>query len=127
MIDVIKFSTGAAVGTAGAATASGRSQHVSGRILAIAVAYVDEPPGTTDLLVTDENDPAADPILQFFNSNTDGKYYPRRPICAFDGADILYAEAFPVYDYFVVHGRFCAVLVGADPGNSVDLVVWLER
>src|SRR4030095_10630714 len=126
MIDVIKFSTGAAVGPAGAATASGRSQHISGRILAINVTYVDEPPGTIDLLVTDENDPAADPILQFFNTNSDRKYYPRRPGCAFDGADILYVEAFPVYDYFVVHGRLCAVIVGADPGDSVELTVWLE-
>src|SRR5262245_36185413 len=114
MIDVIKFSTGPAVGVAGAATASGHSQHVSGRILAINVTYVGEPPGTIDLLVTDENDPVAGgplgAILQFFNTNSDRKYYPRRAICAFDGADILYMETFPVYDYFVVHGRLCAVI-----------------
>ena len=127
MIDVIKFSTGVAVGGAGNATATGHSQPISGRVLAVSVMYVDEPPGTTDLLVYDENDPTADPILQFFNTNTDRKIYPRRPISTFDGADILYMEAFPVYDYFVAHGRLSAVILGADPGDSVELTVWLER
>ena len=131
MLDVIKFSTGVAVGGAGNATATGHSQPVSGRVLAVSVMYVDEPPGTTDLLVYDENDPTAGgplgAILQFFNTNTDRKIYPRRAISAFDGADILYVEAFPVYDYFVAHGRLSAVLLGADPGDSVELTVWLER
>ena len=127
MIDMIKFSTGVAVGGAGNATVTGYSQPISGRVLAVSVMYVDEPPGTTDLLVYDENDPTADPIVQFFNTNTDRKIYPRRSISAFDGADILYTDAFPVYDHFVVHGRLSAVIVGADPGDSVELTVWLER
>ena len=127
MIDVIKFSTGVAVGGAGNATVTGYSQPISGRVLAVSVLYLDEPPSTTDLLVYDENDPIADPIVQLFNTNTDRKLYPRRAISAFDGADILYADAFPVYDHFVAHGRLSAVIVGADPGDSVELTVWLER
>jgi hypothetical protein len=135
MIDLIKFSTGAAAGGAGNATVTGYSQPISGRVLAVSVMYVDEPPVTTDLLVYDENDhevgakrhPIADPIVQLFNTNTDRKLYPRRAISTFDGADILYADAFPVYDHFVAHGRLSAVMVGADPGDSVELTVWLER
>jgi hypothetical protein len=127
MIDRVQFSTGAAAGGAGNATVTGYSQPISGRVLAVSVMYVDEPPVTTDLLVYDENDPTADPIVQLFNTNTDRKIYPRRAINAFDGADILYTDAFPVYDHFVVHGRLSAVMVGADPGDSVELTVWLER
>ena len=127
MIDRIQFSTDEAVGGAGVATATGYSPHVSGKVEAVAVTYAGDAPVTTTLLVYDENDPTADPILQLFNTNTDRKLYPRRAISAFDGADILYADAFPVYEHFVAHGRLSAVMVGADPGDSVELTAWLER
>ena len=127
MIDRIQFSTGEAVGDAGNATATGYSQPVSGRVLALSVHYHGAPPVTTTLLIYDENDGTADPIVHLFNANNDRKLYPRRAVSTFDGADILYSEAFPVYDHFVAYGRLSAVLSLSDPGCSALVAVWLER
>ena len=127
MIDRIQFSTGEAMGDAGNATATGYSQPISGRVLAVSVHYQGAPPVTTTLLVYDENDPTAEPIVHLFNTNSDRKLYPRRAVSTFDGADVLYSEAFPVYDHFVAFGRLQAVLTQADQGCSALLTVWLER
>ena len=127
MIDRIQFSTDEAVGDAGVATATGHSPPISGKVEAVALTYAGDAPASTTLLVYDENDPTADPILHLFNTNTARKLYPRRALSACDGADILYTDAFPVYAPFVVHGRLQAVLSQSNPGCSALITVWLER
>jgi hypothetical protein len=127
MIDRIQFTTGEAIGDAGNATATGHSQPISGRVLAVSVHYQNTPPVTTTLLVFDENDPTTDPIVQLFNTNSDRKLYPRRAVSTSDGTDVLYSDAFPVYDHFVAYGRLSAVLSLSNPGCSALVTVWLER
>lgn len=122
MLDRVQFSTGAAVGGAGAATATAYSPHVRGKVLAVHVDYVGSPPNTTDFTLSDEGDPAAESILTLTNANTDVRHYPRRQVQTNAGADIA-AE----YDRYVVHDRLKAVIAQANAGDSVTVTVWLEQ
>ena len=128
MIDRIQFSTGAAVGSNGAATATGYSSHVTGLVLAVHVAYVDSPPAaTTDLTLSDENDPASEAIISRPNTATDIKIYPRRVTEKPDGTDILYVTGEEVYEPYVVHGRLEATIDQANAADSVTVTVWIEH
>jgi len=128
MIDRIQFGTGAATGSAGAATATGYSDTpVRGRVLAVWVAYTDSPPATTDLTLSDEDDPGGESIVSLSDANTDIKLYPRRVIETNDGTDITYDGTRKVYEPYVVHGRLKATLAQADAGDSATITLWLER
>ncbi len=120
MIDKIKFSTGQAVGSAGAATAAGYSPLVRGKVLAAHVAYLGSPPGTTDFTLTDEGDPAGEAILSLSNTATDAKHYPRRQAQDQAGAN-LSSE----YGPYVVHGRLAAIVAQANAGDEVVVTVWM--
>lgn len=127
MIDKITFSTGEAAGSAGSATATGQSVHVSGKILAVYVAYQDSPPaGTTDFTLSDESDPASEAIVSLTDGATDQKLYPRRLVETNDGTDITYDGTRKVYEPYIVHGRLEATIAQANSGDSVDVTVWLE-
>ena len=127
MIDRVEFSTGAAVGSAGSATATGRSIHVSGKVLAVYVAYQDSPPAaTTDFTLSDEADPASESIISLVNGATDQKIYPRRVTETNDGTDILYVAGEEVYEEYVVNGRLEATIAQANADDSVDVTVWFE-
>ena len=128
MIDRIQFSTGAAVGSDAAATATGYSSHVSGKVLAVHVDYVDSPPaGTTDFSLSDESDPASEAIVSLTDQATDIKIYPRRVTEKADGTDILYVAGEEVYEPHVVHGRLEATIAQANAGDSVTITVWIEH
>jgi hypothetical protein len=127
MIDVVKFSTGAASGSAGSAAATGYSQPVSGRVLAVAIDYQDSPPATTDVTLSDENDPIAEMIVNLANANSNVKLYPRRLIEQNDGTDISYDGTNKVYESYVVYGRLKATIGGANSGDSAIVTVWLEQ
>lgn len=128
MIDRIQFSTGDAAGSAGSATATGYSLHVRGKVLAAHVAYVDSPPaGTTDFTLWDEEDPAAENIINLVNAATDIKIYPRRVTEKNDGTDILYTTGEEVHEPYVVHGRLAAKIDGANEGDSCTVTVWVEK
>lgn len=127
MIDRIQFSTGAAVGGAGVATATGYSPHVKGKVLAVHVDYVDSPPaGTTDFTLSDEGDPISEAIASLADQATDIKIYPRRITEKNDGTDILYVAGEEVHEPYVVHGRLEATIAQANAGDSVTVTVWME-
>lgn len=128
MIDRIQFSTGAAVGADGVATATGHSSHVAGLVLAVHVDYVDSPPGaTTDFTLSDENDPASEAIINLTDQATDIKICPRRITEQNDGTDILYVTGEEVFEPFAVHGRLEATIAQANAGDSVTVTVWIEH
>ncbi len=128
MIDRIQFSTGAAAGADGAATATGYSAPVSGRVAAVYVDYQDSPPGaTTDFTLADEGDPAAEAIVSLANQATDIKLYPRRLLEANDGTDLTYDGTRKVYGPYAVHGRLKATIAQANAGDACVVTVWLER
>jgi hypothetical protein len=127
MIDRIQFSTGVAAGSAGNATATGFSEWVRGKIMAVHVAYIDSPPaGTTDFTLSDESDPASEAIISLANAATNIKIYPRRITEKNDGTDILYTTGEEVHEPYVVHGRLKATIAQADAGDSCTVTVWIE-
>ena len=128
MIDRIQFSTGAAVGNSGSATATGYSYHVVGKVLAVYIDYVDSPPSaTTDFTLSDESDPASESIITLTDTATDQKIYPRRVTEKNEGTDILYVTGEEVHEPYVVHGRLEATIAQANAADSVTVTVWIER
>jgi len=128
MIDRIQFGTGAAAGAAGSATATGYSDTPArGRVLAVHVAYLDSPPATTDVTLSDEGDPAGESVISLVNANTDAKLYPRRVLETNDGTDLSYDGSHQVYGPYVIHGRLQATIAQANAGDSATITVWLER
>ena len=128
MIRRVELSTGAATGGAGAATATGTSTPVHGRVLKVYVNYQGSPPaGTTDFTLSDESDPASESIISLSNTATDQTVYPRRVTELNDGTDITYDGTNEVYDYYVVHGRLEATIAQANDDDYVDVTVWLEE
>lgn len=127
MIDKITWSTGAAVGAAGSATATGYSPHLSGKVLAVHVDYEDSPPATTDLTLVDESDPAGETIVTLANQATDVKLYPRRGVQSNANVAMTYDGTRPVAEPYGVHGRLKATLAQANANDSARVTVWLER
>ena len=127
MIDRIQFSTGAAVGSAGSATATSYSVPVQGRVLAVHVDYQGSPPGaTTDFTLSDEDDPASESIVSLVDQATDIKVYPRRVTEKNDGTDILYVAGEEVFECYAVHGRLKAVIAQANAADYCVVTVWVE-
>ena len=127
MIDRVQWSTGAAVGSAGSATATGYSAPVRGQVLAVHVDYQDSPPaGTTDFTLSDEDDPASESIISLANAATDVKIYPRRVTEKNDGTDILYTAGEEVFEPYVVHGRLEATIAQANAGDYCVVTVWIQ-
>jgi hypothetical protein len=128
MISMVVFSTGAATGGAGLATATGYSVPVIGKIMAVYVNYQDSPPAaTTDFTLSDESDPASESIISLANQATDIKIYPRRVTEQNDGTDILYVAGEEVFEPYVVHGRLEATIAQANNDDYVDVTVWYEH
>jgi hypothetical protein len=128
MIDRVQFSTGAATGSAGSATATGYSVPVQGQVLAVHVDYQDSPPaGTTDFTLADEDDPAAESIVSLANQATDVKLYPRRLLESADGTDLTYDGTRKVYGPYAIHGRLKATIAQANAGDSCTVTVWIQH
>lgn len=128
MSDVVSFSTGAAAGGDGAATATGYSRGIRGEIVAVYVNYQDSPPAaTTDFTLADESDPAAELIINLANGATDQKIYPRRVLETNDGTDLTYDGSNKVYGHYVVNGRLKATIAQANANDYVDVTVWFRR
>ena len=128
MIDRIQFSTGLAVGTNGAATATGYSPHVRGTIMAVYVAYLDSPPNGTDFSLSDESDPDSTAIVSLTGDGAvlDQKIYPRIGADTYDGTAITYDGSHAVPVPYVVHGRLEATIAEANSGDSVTVTVWIQ-
>lgn len=128
MIDRIQFSTGAAVGSNGVATATGYSVSTAGEVLAVHVDYQDSPPAaTTDFTLSDEADPASELIVSLTNQATDIKIYPHRIVEKNDGTDWLYTTGNEVTRPYVFHGRLEATIAQANAGDSCTVTVWVKR
>jgi hypothetical protein len=128
MIDRVQWSTGAAAGSAGSATATGYSPHVTGEVLAVYVDYVGSPPaGTTDFTLSDESDPAAENIVTLTDAATDIKLYPRRLLETNDGTDLTYDGTRKVYGCYAVHGRLKATIAQANASDSITVTVWIRK
>ena len=126
-VDMVTWSTGAAAGGAGVATATGYSPQMKGELLAVHVAYVGSPPaGTTDFTLSDESDPASESIVTLANAATDIKLYPRRVTELNDGTDITYDGTNEVYEPYVVHGRLEATIAQANNDDSCTVTAWVR-
>ena len=127
MIDRVQWSTGAAAGSAGSATATGYSTPVRGEVLAVHVDYQDSPPAaTTDFTLSDEDCPASESIITISNAATDIKVYPRRVTELNDGTDITYDGTNEVYEPYVVHGRLEATIAQANANDYCTVTVWIR-
>ncbi len=126
MIDRVQFSTGVASGGAGVATATGHSVYVVGRVLAVHVAYLGNPPAGTDFTLSDEGDPISEAIVSLVNAATDVKLYPRRVMQDNANNDVTFDGANEIYEPYVVCGRLEATIAQANDGDSVTVTVWLE-
>jgi hypothetical protein len=124
MIDRVQFSTGPAAGAAGSATATSFSPPVTGRLLAVHLAYRDSPPASTAFKLSDESDPAAESIVLLVNANIDTKLYPRRATQDNVGSNVTFDGTNEIYEPYVVHGRLKAVIAGANADDSIDVTVW---
>lgn len=127
MIDRVQWSTGAAAGSAGSATATGYSPHVQGEVLAVLVQYEDSPPATTDVTISDEADPSSETIFSSTNNNATVKKYPRAFAHKSGGTAYTYDGTNTIPVPFVVHGRLEAVIAQANAGDSATVTVWLRR
>ena len=121
-----EWSTGAAAGGAGVATATGYSPSMSGEVLAVAVEYVGSPPATTDFTLSAENDPLAESILSLANAATDVKHYPRRAVQDNAGADVTFDGTNEIYAPYAVEGRLKAVIAQANNDDSITVTVWVR-
>lgn len=126
MIDLVKFSTNPATGVNGAASAMGYSPPVSGQVLAVHLEYLDSPPASTYFSLKDENDPSGESILVLDEHNVNVKHYPRRAVQDASGLDRTYDGSLVVTDKYVVHGRLKAEIMTANPGDSIEVSVWIE-
>jgi len=108
-------------GADGSAGAVAFSAPVAGEVLAVNVSYVGDDPATTDVSLTDENDPAGELIVNRANVAADVKLYPRRALNDNVGG------ALTVYGEYVVHGRLKLVAAQANNGDKIKAVVWLRR
>jgi len=127
MIDLVQWSTGAAAGGAGVATATGYSPRIAGEVLAVHLEYGDSPPAGTDFALSDESDPASESIVSLTDANSDVKIYPRRKVQDSGNTDVTYDGSNEIYEPCVVHGRMEATISQANNGDSVTVTAWIRR
>lgn len=122
------INSGAAAGSAGAATAnSTTSTPIHGRPIGVYVRYNDSPPaGTTDVTVKTQGTSPAAPSLTFLtltNAATDGYFYPRTIVHDLAGAAVTLDGTNEAYEPVAIADKVTVTIAGADAADSVD--VWL--
>lgn len=121
------INSGAAVGSAGSATANASSTKlISGAVLGVYVKYNDSPPATTDVTIKTVGTSPAAPSLTFLtltDANTSGYFYPRVQVHDTAGAALTYdgtrAQVIPP----IIHDLVNITIAQANAADSVD--VWL--
>jgi len=117
------FSSGAAVGANGAATANADTPIITGKLISAHIKYNDAPPaGTTDVVIKTKGTSPAAPeqtILSIANAATDVVKYPMLQACGADGAGIA-----GFYSHIALHDVLNISIAGANAGDSVT--VWLK-
>lgn len=116
------YSSGAAVGGNGVATANAdSSKPITGFIISVDVKYVDSPPAaTTDVIVKTKGTSPRCPsvtILSLANGATDARYSPRINMHDTSGASLGASEFIAIDDYINVS------IAQANAADSVS--VWL--
>lgn len=118
------FSSGAAVGADGVATANATTTTpIVGLVVAVHVAYLGSPPaGTTDATVaTSGTSHPAMTILALANAATDGWFFPRADACQTNGtATTTYNELIPIHDFVTV------TIAGANAADYITIYLMVE-
>lgn len=122
------LSSGAAAGSDGEATANASTNNpISGRVAAVYVQYVGDPPaGTTDVVVKTTGTSPAPPsvtILSLTDGATGGWFYPRAAVHSTAGAALTLEGSEPVTDMIPIHDYINVLIDDANAGDSVN--VWL--
>lgn len=125
-MDIVKI-TAVASGAAGAATGSTTSVPVSGIVHKVRLEYAGSPPVSTDVTLQDENDPAAENIVNKTNSASNTTLYPRRQVQNSAGSNLTYDGIRGVYENFLVCGRLKLSIAQSNEGCSVTATVYLIR
>lgn len=106
-----------ATGSAGSASGVGRTDvTVTGKILAIHLDYHSAAPASTDVTVETVGGPPLT-ILDRANANTDGWFYPRRPVQDYQGNDLTYDGTRKIHEPFVVSDQLKVTVGGS---NALD-------
>lgn len=125
-INKYTWSTGAASGGDGSATATAYSPHLNGRVLKVYVAYNGDKPATTVFTLSDESDPASEAIARLANNVTNTTLCPRRAIQDNAGNDVTFDGTNEIYVPFVVDGRLEATVAQTNDDDYVEVTVWME-
>ena len=125
MIDRIQI-IATATGSAGSAAGYSYAPHCYGRVLKVAISYTGSPPGTTDVILEDENDPGEEKIVNLVNNTTTRIIYPRRPVQDNANTDLTYDGTRKVSEPYVVHGRLKLSIDEANANSVVTAIIWLE-
>lgn len=123
-IKEVKIVGSAASGGAGAATATDKSNKaVVGRIIGVAVEYLDSPPATTDVVVqTTGVNHAQVTLLTLTNATTNGMWQPFVLKDDTVGADIAAEYVEPV-----IADQVQVVISQANDNDSVNVVILVEE
>ncbi|MGB9639983.1 MAG: hypothetical protein ACPL4H_03675 [Anaerolineales bacterium] len=126
-MDVVKFSSGAAEGSSGNATAVGFSVPLSGLIHKVRLEYSGSPPATTDVTLIDESDAGAESILNRMNASSNTTIYPRRAVQTNSGSNCTYDGVRIVYENFAVNGRLKLTISQTNPACECTAYVYVIR
>ena len=125
------LSSGAAVGSAGSATANQTSSIiVKGKVLAIYLEYLGSPPaGTTDATVATAGVSAlpAATLLTITNSATNAVFYPRVAVHDTAGAGVTYDGTNEIYEPQYIHDKVKVTIAGANADDYVNAYLVIEN
>ena len=117
-----KISSGA---IAADGSASAYSIPIRGRILAVGVDY---PAHTCTVDLDSDGEASAQKILDLAAASTDATYYPRTPVCTYNGAEtVLTYTALKVHEPFLVYGRVKLSIASGTAGESVSVYLMVEE
>ncbi len=125
-MDVIQFSTDPASGASGSASAFGFSPMMSGLVYKVILRYQGVPPASTNVKLSDVNDPANESIINV-SGNSDVVLYPRRAMTSNNGTTLTFNGTQFVPTPFPLHGNLKLSLSLTNPGVTVSAVVYLLR
>lgn len=123
----VKIPTITTTGSDGSATGTGTSPVISGRILAVHIAYSTGQENTTDVTLATIETPVQT-VLVKANSDTNTWYFPLVAASnAADGAAITYDGTRPIYVSQPISDQVKATIGGADSGETIDITILYEE
>lgn len=125
-MDVIQIITDPASGSAGSATSTALSPMLSGLVYKVVLRYQGSPPATTNVKLSDSNDPANESIVNV-TGNTELVLYPRRAMTTNSGANLTFNGTQIVPTPYPAHGNLKLSLSLTNPGVTVSATVYLLR